>query len=54
LTKKADKEEHKNDTLEADEYVREDCSACEAQRRREVALINAELIIQEAENRSKC
>ena len=53
MTKKEEKEERKEDE-ERPECTNKDCARCDAQRRYEIAKMNAELIIEEAEERDIC
>ncbi len=57
MTKKTDKDECKEECekeVQPEECSSKDCAACDAKRRYEIALMNAELIIQEAEDREAC
>ena len=53
MTKKEEKEERKEEE-NSTECPNKDCDRCDAQRRYEIAKLNAELIIEEAEKRESC
>ena len=53
MTKKEEKEERKEEK-HPDECAAQNCARCDAQRRYEIAKLNAELINEEAEKRDAC
>lgn len=55
MTKKSNKKEHKDkEQQQHKECPNADCAQCDARRRHELALLNAEVMIQEAEKRNTC
>ena len=55
MTKKPDKKERKdNEQPQHKECSNEDCVQCDARRRHELALLNAGVMIREAEKRDSC
>lgn len=54
MTKKYNKEEHKEEKQQREECTNEDCVQCDVRRQRTLAWLNAILIIEEAAKRDSC